>query len=584
MALASSTVARLRRRLTRLYPDRVESCLARIGQVAEKYAASLSDSSLSGSSRSRWDQKDLVLITYGDQVSSAGEATLQTLRRFLQQTGLDQWINTVHILPFCPSSSDDGFSIIDHRQIDPKLGDWDDMHDLGQNVELMFDFVLNHVSRESQWFQDYLQGNAPWNKFFLEVDPATDLSAVIRPRSLSLLRAVETSGGRRHVWTTFSEDQIDLNFAEPEVLIEMLDILLFYVQQGARIIRLDAIAYLWKKIGTACIHLPETHQTVKLMRDLLDALAPHVLLLTETNVPHTQNVSYFGEGDEAHMVYQFSLPPLLLDAFLSQDAGSLARWMTDLGSTRPGTTYFNFTASHDGIGLRPLEGLVSPERFDSLIEAVKARGGLVSTRHHLDGSESPYEINITYLDALGEPEGMNPTLHARRFLASQAIMLALRGIPGIYFHSLVGTTNDYDGVKQSGQTRRINRRKFDLDELIEAISTPGSVETLVFEGYRRLLALRSKEPAFHPDGEQQVLNSGEPSVLAFLRTSIDSLRRILVVANFSRKSQTLDLSRCSDLEWTRDLLSDETPQHGKLRHGELLDLEPFQVAWLEATT
>lgn len=522
-ALDSEGIDRIRARLQVLYGDRAGQCLRDLVEVIEKYPRSHQPND--------WSERDAVLITYGDQVQDPPGTALHALSDFLTSRKLTDLINTVHILPFYPYSSDDGFSVIDYRQVNPEIGGWDDVRELAEHVGLMFDLVLNHCSQHSRWFQGYLAGEEPFTRFFHEVDPSTDLSRVTRPRSLPLLTEYETSRGKRHVWTTFSGDQVDLNFAEPAVLVEFIDILLFFISQGARIIRLDAIAYLWKEVGTNCIHLPQTHEVVKLMRDVLSLVAPHVLLISETNVPHKENVSYFGNGDEAHMVYQFSLPPLLLAAFLFNDATPLRDWLDGLDSSPPGTTFFNFTASHDGVGVRPLEGLVSPECFDQLVAAAKQRGGLVGTKRNPDGTDTPYELNITYVDALGEPDGMKTVLHARRFLSSQAVMLALPGVPGIYFHSLVGTRNDYAGVESSGIPRRINRHKFQQQELHDALSDPESLQVKIFAGYQQLLRTRINQPAFHPDGACKLVDFDNPALFAFERTSCDQSQKILCVSN-----------------------------------------------------
>ncbi|MBL7042999.1 MAG: sugar phosphorylase [Pirellulaceae bacterium] len=563
---------RVHERLVNIYGDRAETVLPRVLDLVARH-----ESPPTGSRTSRWDERDVVLIAYADQVSEDGQSPLSTLQSFLAAHGLDECIGTLHILPFYPYSSDDGFSVIDYRAVDPAVGTWDDVRRLNKRVDLMFDLVLNHASQHSRWFQDYLAGGEPFSRFFIDVDPNQDLSAVTRPRSLPLLTPFETSRGTRHLWTTFSADQIDLNFAEPEVLVEMLDVLLCYVRRGARFVRLDAIAYLWKEIGTSCIHLRETHEVVKLMRDVLDAVAPHVVLLTETNVPHDENVSYFGQGDEAHMVYQFSLPPLLLEAMLSHDAEPLKRWLLDLEATRPGTTYFNFTASHDGVGVRPLEGLVSEDRFVRLVDAVKRRGGLVSTNRNHDGTHDPYELNITYLDALGDPDNLDPRSHARRFLTSQAIMLSLRGIPGVYFHSLVGTPNDLAGVESSGQPRRINRRKYGLNELSETLSTDGSAQQAVFQGYQQLLRTRIAQPAFHPDADQTVFETSDPAIVAFSRTSPDGGQSILVAANLGSEVKRFKFSTHTRTPYAKDLLSDRP-----IGAEGVIDLEPYQIVWAEA--
>jgi len=568
MAIDERLENRLRRRLLSLYKQRAEECLGQILARAEHYAPKMLPRKQS------WDQSDVVLITYGDQVRRPGTSPLACLGEFLAAARLDRLLSIVHILPFFPYSSDDGFSVIDYRTVDPALGDWSDVQALGRDYDLMFDLVVNHVSRRSRWFDDYLAGVEPFAKYFIEVDPATDLSAVTRPRALPLLTPVETPRGRRHLWTTFSDDQLDLNFAQPEVLVEMVDVLLFYLEQGARIIRLDAIAYLWKRPGTPCIHLDETHAVVKLMRDLADALAPGTILLTETNVPHEENVSYFGDGDEAQMVYQFSLAPLLLEALLTGDAGLLTDWLARAEPSPPGTTVLNFTASHDGVGVRPLEGIMPRDRFDRLIEAVEARGGHVSSKRNTDGSESPYELNVTYFSALADPAEADSALHVRRFLAGQALMLSLQGIPAIYFHSLVGTPNDTEGVQRSGRARSINRKKFELDELSAAVETPGSVPAEVLQGYRRLLEVRVAQPAFSPDAAQDVLTLDDRALVGLLRISVDGRQRILVLVNVGRERLPVDVRALTGSAAKSDLLGEATS-------GDAVELGPYQVAWLE---
>ena len=463
----------------------------------------ISEVSIPSFDHSGWSERDCVLITYGDQVQEEDHPHLESLKSFLLDHNLDQSLSNVHLLPFCPYSSDDGFSVIDFMQIDPPLGTWHDVAELGKSFELMFDLVLNHISQHSDWFRKYLNGTPPFDEFFIEVDRNADVSQVTRPRSLPLLTPFETSRGARHLWTTFSDDQIDLNYASPALLAKMVGILLNYVAHGARIIRLDAVAYLWKQLGTSCIHLPQTHEVIRLFRDILQQVAPHVLLLTETNVPHAENVSYFGNGGEAQMVYQFSLPPLLLDALIHEDASLLVRWLIELEPPPTGTTFFNFTASHDGVGVRPLEGIASPDRVDQLADAIRQRGGFVSTRRNADGTDSPYELNVAYVDALREP-GEPADMTARRFLTSQAIMLSLQGIPGIYFHSLVGTENNREEAESTGIPRRINRRKFGRQELDHRLASD-PVPRQIFQGYQHLLQVRRRQPSFHPEAGQEVM-------------------------------------------------------------------------------
>ncbi len=527
-----------------------------------------------------WDQTDAVLITYGDMVRVEGEPPLRSLLHFLQ-VNLGEAISSVHVLPFFPYSSDDGFSVIDYRQVDPRLGDWEDVRALATGYRLMVDLVINHVSSESGWFRSYGNGVAPERHYFLEVEPGTDLSEVTRPRTSPLLRPVQTPLGQRLVWATFSHDQIDLDFSNPDVLFEFLDILLFYVHHGARIIRLDAIAYLWKAIGTSCIHLDETHMVVKLLRDVLELLAPGIILITETNVPHEENVSYFGEGDEAHMVYQFSLPPLLLHALETGESRYLTDWVAGLEPPPGGCTFFNFTASHDGIGVRPLEGLLPEEELNALVERMEQKGGQVSRRENPDGSQTPYELNITYFDALSSPGRKDSDEGIARFLCSQAIMLSLQGIPGIYFNSLIGAPNWLAGEQETGRARTINRQKWGFAELEDLLQDATHPASRVFPGYIRLLTIRRGRSAFHPSGPQQALKLPR-GLFGIKRTAPDGSEELWVLANLT--GEPIAVQPESFDRHFRKRRWNELIQGWSCTGKELgqLELVPYQVMWLSA--
>jgi len=443
-------------------------------------------------------------------------------------------------------------------------------------------------SAQSEWARAFRAGDSAYEDYFITVEPDIDLSQVVRPRAKPLLTPVEAVGGERLVWTTFSPDQFDLNYANPEVLLEIIDVLLLYVERGAEVIRLDAIAYLWKEIGTSCIHLEETHRVVKLFRAIFDAVAPGVILITETNVPHEENVSYFGDGadkrhpwDEAQMVYQFPLPPLVLHAFHTGDATTLSEWATELDTPSDGTTFFNFLASHDGVGVRPVEDILGPAEVQALVERTLAHGGYVSYKTNVDGSQSVYELNISYFDALSDPNADEPLdLQVRRFLASQAIMLSLAGVPGIYVHSLFGSRSYRAGVEQTGRYRSINREKFRRDELERALADPSSLRHRVFYPYLHLIRTRAAHPAFHPNGAQQVI-FGNNALFTLQRTSPDGVEHTLCIHNVSDAKQ---LFRASPKElrgqhMLEDVISGAL--HPMDANGELkMTLEPYQVAWL----
>jgi glycosidase len=558
--------------LRTLYPERAEEVSRRILQLIHNYAWPER-----GQQSRLWDETDAVLITYGDSILGTDQQPLVVLRKFLEQY-IGKSITGVHILPFFPFSSDDGFSVIDYRKVRPDLGDWRNIRDIAAKYRLMVDLVINHVSRESLWFYDFVADRPPARDYFIDIDGDTDVSHVTRPRNTPLLVPVNTHRGMRHVWATFSEDQIDVNFANPDVLLEYIDILLLYVFEGAQLIRLDAITYLWKRLGTTCAHLPETHQVVKLVRDILSFVKPGCILLTETNVPHEENISYFGNGDEAHMVYQFSLPPLVLHALNRGTSIHLVEWASTLSSLPPDCTYLNFTASHDGIGLRALEGILSDNEVNDLVESMHRFGGFVSMKANPDGVDTPYEINISLFDALQGTRRGPDQWQVERFIGSQAIMLSLKGIPAIYIHSLVATPNDLRGVELSGRTRSINRKKWQYDELAELLASENTPQYEVYHRIKQLLEIRSKEKCFHPDNDQEIIYASN-ALFVVLRTDRESGERLLCVHNVTHAINPITLKMYPDLsdktKW-RDLISGEVLPDIL----PLIKLQPYQVMWL----
>lgn len=562
---------------TKIYGDQLaDACMVRLGKLIDSYKF---EKQKPTDINKLWSQKDHVLITYADMVTSTVDEERSQLAKqhhFLHYE-LKNEISTVHILPFFPSSSDDGFSVIDYRKVDEVYGDWDDIVTLSHEFRIMADLVINHASRQSEWFQKFLAGIKPYDKYFIDIPRGTDLSDVTRPRSSSLSTSVKTFEGDKLVWTTFSEDQKDLNFKNPDVLFEFLDIFFFYVIKGIKVVRMDAVAFLWKELGTNCIHLPQTHEIIKLFRTLVDYYLPDVTLITETNVPHKENISYFGEGDEAHMVYQFSLPPLLLHALVTENSSYLTKWVSSLAPLPDGCTYFNFTSSHDGIGMRPLEGLVPEEEFMQLVEAVRERGGLISYKENKDKSMSPYELNITYFDAFATQQG-EYTIQLRRYLCSQIMMLSMKGVPGIYFHNLMGTRNDIQGVIRTGRSRTINRKKWDYDELLNRLWSKGSVSNRIFLRYKEVIRIRQQHPAFNPFGTQKVYDGGSEYFI-LERESPDGSEKILVLCNITLEPKKLDLIEAG-LPVDRKKSYINLLNEDKTIEGGFAKFEPCGVYWI----
>ncbi|WP_372619837.1 sugar phosphorylase [Alteromonas stellipolaris] len=534
------------------------------------------DVSLPQSHSNYWDEEDIIMITYGDSVIDGDERPLVTLNRFLNRYSKNT-INNVHILPFFPYSSDDGFSVIDYSSVNEALGSWDDIEAIAKDYGLMTDLVINHCSARSVWFDNFIKGEGPGSDFFFTGDPADDLSIVTRPRVSPLLRETETKDGTKHVWCTFSHDQVDFDFRNPKVLLTFIDIIRLYIDKGAKIFRLDAVAFLWKIVGTNCINLPQTHEVIRLIRTLIEHVDPTIIIITETNIPNRENLTYFGNANEAHAIYNFSLPPLLVNTLVTGNCKYLKSWMMSMPPAQNGTAYFNFIASHDGIGLRPAEGLLDDEEISELVHTMQNFGGKISWRASDHGQQKPYEINITLFDALqGTTKGPDKW-QIDRFICAHAIMLGMEGIPGIYIHSLLGTSNDYEKVANTGQNRSINRRRWDFKELEALLDSPYSQHHKVLTRLSQLIRIRKAQPAFHPNATQFTLQLNE-NIFGYWRQSLDRKQSIFCISNVSDEEQTILLSDIN-LIGTDNWIDLVTRQQIALSDA-FLQLNPYQVLWI----
>ncbi|THB76806.1 MAG: alpha-amylase [Desulfobulbaceae bacterium] len=574
---ARPLLAQISHYLTQIYPEPGPSCS--IDSLCQEILAimRLGDHSTAPTPHTNnWSEKDIVLITYGDSITQEGEKPLKVLKRFLDRY-CQPVINSVHILPFFPFSSDDGFSIIDYDQVNPLLGGWRDIRSIAGDYRLMADLVINHCSAKSHWFRNFLRGEGVGHNYFKTVNENDDLRLVVRPRTSPLTRKIDTSNGEQILWCTFSHDQIDLNFHNPEVLLAFCKIIRHYLDKGVRLFRLDAIAFLWKESGTACINLPQTHLIVRLLRLLIEFAQHDAVLITETNIPVTENLSYFGELDEANWVYNFPLPPLLVHTLLTGSSSALKSWLMSMPPALNGTAYFNFIASHDGIGLRPVEGILSEDEMAQLAETTKRAGGKVSWRTVTGKKDSPYELNISLFDLLqGDIHGQDD-LGEERFICAHVIMLGLEGIPGIYIHSLLGTPNDYERLQRTGENRSINRRQWTEERLNVLFSDPSSDQARIYRKMKGLLAIRTAQPAFHPNATQYTLQI-RPEFFGVWRQSPDRKQSIFAISNISNEEQTLALATINliDNQLWYDLLSGDTlnPAHPASH------FEPYQSKWI----
>lgn len=552
-----------------------EVVLTGIAALVEKYQQAIGNIVKLKRRSHHFSEEDAILITYGDQLQGSDPA-LSYLNDFLT-ADLRGGINGVHILPFYPFSSDEGFSIIDYKAVNPKIGTWESAQSIARNYRLMADLVLNHCSVKHAWFQQFLQQERQYAQYFITESPNTDLTQVFRPRTSPLLHPFKTKNGEQHVWTTFSADQVDLNYSNPQVLLEMIDVLLFYVTNGVSIIRLDAVAYLWKEVGSTCIHHPKTHLVVQLLRSLLQQVAAHTVLITETNVPHADNISYFGDGqNEAHMVYNFSLPPLTLDALIRGDARHLTQWASTLKTPSSQCTFFNFLASHDGIGLLPAYTFLSKEEIDNLITTTTNRGGKVSYKQTAEGA-IPYEINANYLSAVTDASD-SISDRCRTFLTAQTIMCALAGVPAPYIQSVLGSENWYEGIAAGAENRSINRQKYRYGIVREELLDPLTLRNQVFNQYRTLLHVRKSHAAFHPNAKQ-VIHDLDPRVFAVQRTAEDG-ESIFCLHNTSKDTVTVSTAHTylQSMPKLFNLLEDIEVEH---QADNSIKIAPHQSLWID---
>ncbi len=538
----------------------------------------------------RFTEKDVMLITYGDLLRGKGHSGLKALSNFMKAgpgTALRDLISILHILPFFPYSSDRGFSVIDFRTVDPNLGSWQDIQALGTRFGLMFDGVLNHVSSQSLAFQEFLNGNPEYQHVVVSYRSPDELTPeqrrlIVRPRTSDILTKFQSIDGPVWVWTTFSADQVDLNYKNPQVLLYIIETVLFYVRWGADLLRLDAVTFLWREPGTPSVHLRQTHEIIKLFRDILDVVAPWVALITETNVPHEDNVSYFGNGsDEAQLVYNFALPPLVLHTFYREDTTALSKWAKALEYPSETTSFLNMLDTHDGVGLMGVRNILPRSDIDFIVQKAREHGAFISNRSLGDGQVEPYEINVTWFSALSHDNSEEDmAFQVKRFVASRSIALVLRGVPAIYFHGMVGTTNDTDTVLATKVKRDINRRTLEEDELLEELNDPNSKLSHITNQFGRLLELRVRHRAFHPNGEQKILTLSK-DVFAVLRTAPEGNEHILTLTNVTNRITRLQLSLAevgmNEVQWY-DLYG----KRGWMAKEQKLDLplQPYDVIWL----
>ncbi len=518
-------------------------------------------------------EKTTLVICYGDSIYSEKRKSLRVFQGFFQKK-LKNYFNTIHFLPFYPSSSDSGFAVKDHYKVENKLGSWLDIRNISKSSNIMADMVINHASARGLWFKNFLKKKEPGKDYFLTVDSKFNTSNVVRPRDHKLLKKIKIFKKSDYLWRTFSSDQIDLNFRNPYVLIQFIKIMIHLINNGVTIFRLDAIAYLWKENGTKCINLKQTHEIIKLLRNIINLLNIQTTIITETNLPEKENLTYFGKNDEANWIYNFSLPPLLIHAFLFENSSYLNKWSNNLPITKNGNCYLNFIASHDGIGIRPTEGLFDNKTLNNFIKRLKKNGSKFSYRKDRKYSKKVYEANITIFDALKksdlDPHGI---YSFERYLAAHTIMISFEGIPAIYFNSLFGKSNDEAKYVITGNNRDINRYKWNYKNIIKNLKDKKSKQSIFFNSIIKLLEIRRKQKAFHPNALRYNIKLSS-KVFSFKRVSIDKKQTIICITNLSSKIQEIRLNK-NYMSWDNLI--------GKTNFKRnILSLKPFETIWLNS--
>ena len=517
-------------------------------------------------------EKTTLVICYGDSVYSEKNKSIRVFKNFFQKR-LGENFNIVHFLPFYPSSSDSGFAVKDHYKIDSKLGNWFDIKSFSKKSDIMADMVINHSSARGLWFKNFLKAKRPGKDYFLTVDSKFNTSKVVRPRDHKLLKKIDIFNKTDYLWRTFSPDQLDLNFKNPAVLLRFIKIMINLINHGVTIFRLDAIAYLWKESGTKCINLNKTHEIIKLLRVISGLLNTQTLIVTETNLPEKENLSYFGKNDEANWIYNFSLPPVLIHAFLFENNSYLYNWSKKLPRSKNGNCYLNFIASHDGIGMRPTEGLLSSKALKDFLYRLKKNGSKFSYRKIQNKSKKIYEANITVFDALKKTNYDNGKFSFERYISAHSIMIAFEGIPAVYFNSIFGTSNDEAKFVITGNNRDVNRYKWNLKNISNKLNNKDSKEYYFYKKISNLLSIKKKQKAFHPNASRENINLG-PKIFCFKRESINKKQTIICITNLSSKIQYLKLSK-KFLKY-KDLLGSKI----FFTIDKRIKLDPCQTIWL----
>ncbi len=537
---------------------------------------------------------------------------LESRVAYLQELG----INLLHIMPIlkCPrGASDGGYAVSDFRALDERAGTLDDLRSVAtdlrkRNMLLTLDVVVNHTSNEHEWATRARAGEKQYQDYFycFENRDIPDMFEETMPEVFP-----ETSPGNftwdedmgKWVMTVFNSYQWDLNYSNPAVFIEIVDIILFWANQGADIVRLDAVAFLWKKIGTTCQNEREAHLILQLLKDCCQVTARGVLFIAEAIVAPVEIAKYFGEdaviAKECEIAYNATLMALLWDAIATHNASLLNIGVRSLPNKLDRATWLNYIRCHDDIGLGFDDNDIRLAGYEPLAHRRFLVDYFTGEYDDSPARGQPFARNAKTGDArisgslasligLGsaldedDPEGIE--MAVRRILLLHSVIMSYGGIPLLYYGDEIGTLNDcnyLDDPAKANDNRWLHRPRIDWDKA-ELRYQHGSVEQRIFEGLQRMIAVRKSIPAFADFNNRELLDTDNPHLFIFMRNDpFQTGDNVLVVTNFDNAPQSLDLNDLRNrgrfaYGQVRDLCSGESPT---LYHDTLV-IPPYRFYWL----
>jgi len=585
-----------------------------------------------------WSQRQVALICYGDHIRSRDphKTPLQALGEFCRQQFQEEVFSqlTVHLLPIYQSPyKDGGFDIADPFAVNPAMGNWDDVRSIRQDFQVAVDFVANHLSIASEWFERYMHDDPLYKNFFIGFDDQDAvrhfereyLPKIYRPRPHNPLIAVtKPDGSTRWVYMTFSDHQADVNYSNPFVFLKMLEVLLFYILQGVSMVRLDAIPYLWKEWGTACAHHPKTHALMQLLRLANDLLNPAVKLLAESMEPLADSMRYLSTEQEAkaHLAYNFVPCGVIPHSLFTENASIFQRNLQNFLPPGKGVNWAVVCGlTHDGSSINPCrapksvagEAVLDEEQIDAIAQYYAEHGYREIEVRSALGPNNPQYIPSDYIQMFTDTHHEKPrfvnyktivdeqgqthkivyeaiSTYASLFdqdpakiVAALGMALALPGIPFTYFTLPFAGLNDFVYYLQTANPRELNRGRVFLEDVMQNLVDQESLTHKVFSVYKKLLRLRVSYPAFHPDGALIPLPADNKTIISFLRASVDKTQYILIVQNVSSAKQEIDIVLAGDIPVTvnvcLDLMSGQSlPVENHTLH---LELQPFAIKWFE---